>query len=156
MHRSADPSPFNQRVYEIVCAIPPGRVITYGKIAVLIPPPAGVDSAGYSRVRARWVGYAMAACPDNVPWQRVINAQGRISKQSGFGSQIQRGLLEAEGVVFDDKERVDLNVFGWEPEPDFLIQRGLLPPPAPLISVKPNSPTDRPGRDPSVEEKQGP
>ncbi len=55
----------------------------------------------------------MAHCPDGVPWWRVINAQGRISAREG--AERQRGLLEGEGVVFDERGRVDLNRFGWLP-----------------------------------------
>ena len=54
----------------------------------------------------------MAACPDGVPWQRVINAQGKISLRGGSETR-QRELLEAEGVVFDSQDRVDLKRFGW-------------------------------------------
>ncbi|MGH2621369.1 MAG: MGMT family protein, partial [Anaerolineales bacterium] len=59
---------FAAKVYAIVRAIPPGRVMTYGGIAALIPPPPGTNWTGYARVRARWVGYAMAECPEDVPW----------------------------------------------------------------------------------------
>jgi methylated-DNA-protein-cysteine methyltransferase-like protein len=120
-------SGFDARVYEIVRAIPHGCVMTYGSIAALIPPPSGILSAGYTRVRARWVGYAIAVCPDDVPWQRVINAQGRVSKRPGFGPKIQRKLLEAEGVEFDEIDRVDLNLYHWEPPVEWLQAHGLLP-----------------------------
>jgi methylated-DNA-protein-cysteine methyltransferase-like protein len=59
----------------------------------------------------------MAACPKDVPWQRVLNSKGEISLRAGAAEQ--RRLLEAEGVVFDDKGRVDLARFGWQgPEAD--------------------------------------
>jgi methylated-DNA-protein-cysteine methyltransferase-like protein len=67
----------------------------------------------YSAWGARWVGGAMAACPDDVPWQRVINSQGKISLRQESGQSTQRQLLEAEGVVFDSRDRVDLARFGW-------------------------------------------
>jgi len=54
----------------------------------------------------------MAACPDDVPWQRVINSQGKISPRPG-GAEKQRQLLEQEGVEFDAKDRVDLKKYGW-------------------------------------------
>jgi methylated-DNA-protein-cysteine methyltransferase related protein len=67
--------------------------------------------------RARQVGYSMAALPDDhdVPWHRVINAKGEVSKRSGGNmfENIQRILLEAEGVTFDPRGRVDLDRFGW-------------------------------------------
>jgi methylated-DNA-protein-cysteine methyltransferase-like protein len=52
----------------------------------------------------------MAACPDGVPWQRVINALGKISERPG--AEKQRRLLQAEGVQFV-KDRVDLKRYGW-------------------------------------------
>ena len=58
----------------------------------------------------------MAQCQDDVPWQRVINSQGKVSPRPGYGPMVQRSLLEQEGVVFDEKERVDLKKYGW-PEP---------------------------------------
>jgi methylated-DNA-protein-cysteine methyltransferase-like protein len=54
----------------------------------------------------------MANCPDDVPWQRVVNAKGEISPRPG--ARRQRELLEAEGVVFDEKGRVDFKKFGWK------------------------------------------
>ena len=76
-------------------------------------PPHGVSEGDYRAWGARWVGGAMAACPEDVPWQRVINSQGKISLRSGEGYQRQRQLLEDEGVTFDERERVDLKTYGW-------------------------------------------
>lgn len=93
------------RIYVVVRQVPAGRVTTYGRVAKLVP-----------GVTARMVGYAMAATPpgSDVPWQRVINAQGRISPHgAGFGSAIQRKLLEEEGIVFDASGRIDLARYGW-------------------------------------------
>ena len=104
---------FNLTVWEIVKKIPRGRVTTYGRLAGMIPIPEDVSAEEYKSVGARWVGGAMAACPDDVPWQRVINAQGKISERRGGGSLLQRQLLEEEGVEFDDHDRVDLKKFGW-------------------------------------------
>ncbi len=93
-------------IYEIVKQVPAGKVISYGQIARMIP-----------RCTARMVGFAMASCPEDVPWQRVINSQGKISPRGvGYGAEIQRQYLEAEGVFFDDDNRVDFNQFGWQPE----------------------------------------
>jgi len=114
-----DPKAYNAQVYEIVRQIPAGRVMTYGQIAAILLPPAGVDPATYAQLSPRWVGTAMAQCPDDVPWQRVINSQGKVSPRPGFGPTVQRKLLEQEGVVFDEHERVDLKRYGWRPrEPD--------------------------------------
>ncbi len=80
------------RIYAVIRQIPPGRVATYGQIAHLV--------GGCS---AQMIGFALAALPEgsDVPWQRVINAKGRISPRGiGFGSIIQRTLLEEEGVQF--------------------------------------------------------
>ena len=97
-------------MWDLVRQVPPGRVITYGKIAQMLPPPIGVELPEYQTMGPRWVGAAMAACPDDVPWQRVINSQGKISQRSG--AERQRQLLVAEGIVFV-KDRVDLNVYMW-------------------------------------------
>ncbi|MDO9349360.1 MAG: MGMT family protein [Anaerolineales bacterium] len=70
-------------VWDIVRQIPAGKVATYGQIAALIPPPGGMPLPDYLAFEARWVGGAMAACPPDVPWQRVINAQGKISLRPG-------------------------------------------------------------------------
>jgi methylated-DNA-protein-cysteine methyltransferase-like protein len=97
-----------QIFYSIIKKIPQGRVATYGQIAML----AGMPG------QARRVGYALYNLPDAkaVPWHRVINAQGQISRlPDPEWRNIQRSLLVAEGVVFDSKDRIDLNVFQWRP-----------------------------------------
>ncbi|HSD83593.1 MAG TPA: MGMT family protein, partial [Anaerolineae bacterium] len=76
------------------------------------PRPAGMDAKSYQAFAPRWVGSAMARCPDDVPWQRVINAQGKISLR-GENSEKQRLRLEAEGIVFDARGKLDLNRFRW-------------------------------------------
>jgi methylated-DNA-protein-cysteine methyltransferase-like protein len=103
---------FNEQVWDVVRRIPKGKVAAYGQIGLMIAPPAGMDPQSYLAFAARWVGGALAQCPDDVPWQRVINAQGKISGRPG--ADLQRSLLEAEGIVFDAKGKVDLNIFGWE------------------------------------------
>jgi len=90
----------------IVRRIPPGKVATYGQIARLMGVPRG----------ARTVGWALHSLPDDieVPWQRVINAQGCVSTGwEGGESTGQRALLEAEGIIFDEHGRVDLKAYGW-------------------------------------------
>lgn len=129
---SSPPNPraFNEQVWEIVRQIPTGKVSTYGQIAAMLPTPEGLTLRDFESFAPRWVGGAMAACPGDVPWQRVINSQGKISLRKGGGGADQRELLEAEGVAFDDRERVDLAVYGWEgPAEEWLKARGLLPPP---------------------------
>lgn len=105
---------FNARVWDIVRRIPQGRVTTYGHIARLIQPLPGMNPRDYLAWSPRWVGGAMASCPDDVPWQRVINSQGKISLRKGYDASEQRQLLEDEGVHFDDRERIDLRIYGWE------------------------------------------
>jgi len=119
---------FAEQVYALVRRIPRGRVMTYGGIAAFIPPPAGTSWTGYVRVRARWVGYTMADCPDDVPWHRVVNAQGRISPRSDLSSALQRALLKREGVRFDRNGRLDLELLEWKPSRSWLRARGLLKP----------------------------
>jgi methylated-DNA-protein-cysteine methyltransferase-like protein len=128
---------FQAHVYAVVESIPAGRVMTYGQVAALIPPPPGVDLRGYERVKARWVGYAMAECPEDVPWHRVVNSRGRISLRPGEGAEVQRLLLTDEGVVFDEAGRIDLVCLAWEPGPEWYASHpDLLPPSAMLPSPR--------------------
>ena len=108
-----NPHEFNAQVWGIVRQIPPGSVATYGQVAALVPIPPGMAPQDYRAFGARWVGGAMAACPEGVPWQRVVNAQGKISLPPGRGYEHQRELLEAEGVTFNDRARIDLKRYGW-------------------------------------------
>jgi methylated-DNA-protein-cysteine methyltransferase related protein len=110
---SPDPMIYKNMVWDIVRQIPTGQVATYGQIAAIVPVPPGMDAQDYKAFGARWVGGAMAACPVDVPWQRVINSQGKISLPPGAGYQHQRQLLEEEGVIFDERDRIDLNRFRW-------------------------------------------
>jgi methylated-DNA-protein-cysteine methyltransferase-like protein len=95
----------HQRIYALTRLVPAGRVATYGQLAA-------IDG----RCTPRMVGYAMAGIPSgsDVPWHRVINSKGEISFPEGSeGRDVQRALLEAEGVEFDERGRVDLRRFGW-------------------------------------------
>ena len=103
---------YNHQVWEVVRQIPHGRVATYGQIASLIPPPEGMPAESYRKLSPRWVGGAMAGCPEGVPWQRVINASGRISL-GGESARRQKELLEAEGVELNEHGRIDLKHFQW-------------------------------------------
>ena len=105
---------FNHKVWALVRQIPSGKVSTYGQIAALLPPPPGMDPKSYLAFAPRWVGGAMANCPQDVPWQRVINSQGKVSLRLGCGGAHQRELLETEGVEFDERERVDLKRYAWD------------------------------------------
>ena len=105
--------PLYEKIYHVVRQIPVGKVATYGQIAKIV-----------DRCTARMVGYAMAALPSNVdvPWQRVINQRGEISRRShGDGSLRQRKLLEAEGIQFDRRGRIDLQKGRWSgPDTKFI------------------------------------
>ncbi len=96
-------------IYAIIRQVPPGKVTTYGQVARI---------AG--RCSAQMVGFALAALRsredlEEVPWQRVINAQGRISPHGlGMGSVVQRDLLEEEGIQFNPDGVVDLERYGWD------------------------------------------
>ncbi len=91
-----------ERVYALVRLVPRGKVAAYGQIARWLGWPRG----------ARTIGWALRALrADEIPWYRVVNAQGRVSLADDDG--LQRALLEAEGVVFDATGRIDLKVYGW-------------------------------------------
>jgi methylated-DNA-protein-cysteine methyltransferase-like protein len=122
-----NPKQFQTTVWEIVRQVPPGQVTTYGQIAAMIPAPGSLNLKDYEAFGARWVGGAMANCPGDVPWQRVINSQGRISPRPG--AERQKELLESEGVEFDDKERVNFDLYGWNgPDPEWCQARSLFIP----------------------------
>ena len=110
MEDAADLPPVYERVLEVVRQIPHGQVATYGQIAEIV-----------GGCTPRMVGFCLASLgrytdgqrPD-VPWQRVINAQGRISPRGeGLGALLQRELLEEEGVEFSNTNRVSFRKFGW-------------------------------------------
>ncbi|MBX3287788.1 MAG: MGMT family protein [Acidobacteria bacterium] len=104
----ANEKKYRERVYAIVRQIPRGRVMTYGQIAQIL-------GQGYT---PRTVGYVMhGADTDNVPWQRVINSQGKCSTgKMTIPANLQQTMLEQEGIVFDAKERCDLSKYLWFPE----------------------------------------
>ncbi len=107
--RPEDGQSFRERVYELVLRIPAGRVMSYGLVARVL-------GAGYD---ARAIGNVMHATPDDgrsIPWHRVINAQGGCST-TGMTTppDLQQSLLEAEGVVFDQKGRCKIDRYLWRP-----------------------------------------
>jgi methylated-DNA-protein-cysteine methyltransferase related protein len=99
---------YRERVYELVRQIPKGRVMTYGQIAIIL-------GEGYT---ARTVGYVMHGADDGVPWQRVINSQGKVSTgRLTMPVNLQQELLEAEGIEFSSKTgKCDMNKYQWFPE----------------------------------------
>lgn len=92
-------------IYDVVCQIPPGRVATYGQVAMLAGNPR------WSRV----VGYALHANPrpGQIPCHRVVDRFGRVSSAFAFGGQNRQiELLQQEGVEFTPDGRVDLRKYG--------------------------------------------
>ncbi len=104
------PATFYDRVYAFVRTVPRGFVVTYGQVALELGAPAA----------ARAVGYALNALhgESDVPWWRVINARGAISlKGRGASADLQRRLLEREGVVFSADDTCDLRRYRYWPRP---------------------------------------
>ena len=93
--------------FDVIRAIPRGRVMTYGQVAELAGVPRG----------HRLVAAALRGCPQDVPWYRVLAKDGprraRIAIMDEEDAGRQRSLLEAEGVGFDDAGRIVLTQFGW-------------------------------------------
>ncbi|MBC8104116.1 MAG: MGMT family protein [Cytophagales bacterium] len=88
-------------IFDYVRTLPPGRVTSYGEVG------AAVGAA------ARTVGWALGACPDDVPWQRVVGSDGylRIARRSPHLKALQQQLLESEGVVVSEKGFVERRFF---------------------------------------------
>ncbi len=97
-------NPLHERIYSVIRQVPPGKVATYGQIARIV-----------GKCTPIMVGYALSAVTAamEVPWHRVINSQGKISLQGAAGYCEQRQLLEAEGIEFDGKDKVNLKRCGW-------------------------------------------
>jgi methylated-DNA-protein-cysteine methyltransferase related protein len=103
-----EPTPF-EKIYEIVARIPAGRVATYGQISRMLD----------GRYSPKFVGWALHATPESyagLPWHRVVNAKGGISTRRvlGYAPDLQKHLLEAEGVAFDERDRCDLSSVQWD------------------------------------------
>ena len=98
-----------KKIYEAVCKIPEGKVATYGQIARMAGNPR------WSRV----VGYALHVnpAPGIIPCHRVVNREGKVAESFAFGGgNIQRQMLEQEGVVFETDGHIDLLKYGWKNE----------------------------------------
>ena len=101
-------TPFTRSVYAVVAAIPSGRVTSYGAVAAIVGRPR----------TPRAVGGVLSGIPDelDLPWWRVISSSGRISTSSiHHTAQIQRALLEDEGVHFTKTGRIDWDRHEWDP-----------------------------------------
>jgi len=99
--------PFTSKVKKLIKQIPEGRVCTYGIIAAC---------AGNQRA-ARQVARILHSCSkkDGLPWHRVVNKQGKISLKPSGGYEVQKQLLEAEGIVFEFNDRICLDAYLWMP-----------------------------------------
>ena len=90
---------FFKQVYSIVEKVPHGKVISYGQIAGMLGNPR----------HARQVGWAMRHCPEHLPWQRVVKADGTVA--GGLFADIRKAMLEAEGVTFLPDGRIDMKLY---------------------------------------------
>lgn len=102
-----EPLTARERIWQVVAAIPVGKVASYGQIARL---------AGLGR-GARQVGHTLRELPtgSTLPWHRVVNSQGKISLPAGSrGAKLQRHRLQDEGVEFTLAGKVKLSQFGWD------------------------------------------
>ena len=95
----------SKNIIQIIKRIPKGKVATYGQIASMAGNP------GASRVVVWTLNSSWKT--ENLPWYRVINSKGTISLRRGYGYEEQRKLLESEGVVFYENDKIDLRKFQW-------------------------------------------
>jgi methylated-DNA-protein-cysteine methyltransferase-like protein len=97
-------SEFKNRVYEVVAQIPKGRVATYGQVAAM----AGAAWAAWE------VGQIAHTGPSDLPWQRVINKQGRLAKGYPGGYEGHKKDLEDEGIEVNEEYKVDIANLLWK------------------------------------------
>ena len=97
----------HERIFDVVEAIPVSKVATYGQIGSSVGGCSG-QLVGFALASLRYTGGR------RVPWQRVINRQGKISL-TGPDAALQRALLEDEGVRFNADGVIDLEEFRWKP-----------------------------------------
>lgn len=98
---------FTNKIIRVIQSIPKGYVLTYGGVAAVAGNPLGARAVV-------WVLHSSSE-REGLPWHRVINGKGTISLKPGYGYELQRQLLESEGIEFDIKNRVDLKRFQWKP-----------------------------------------
>ena len=94
-----------EKIYELVKAIPSGKITTYGELAAALG----------NKYLARVVGNILHNNPDpaNIPCHRVVNAKGELAKHFAFGgAEGQRKRLENEGIIFENNGRIDLQKYG--------------------------------------------
>ncbi len=110
MERDSDS--FFEAVKEIIKNIPPSHVATYGQIAALAGDPRGARGVV-------WVLHTYSST-ENLPWHRVVNSKGGISLGHGSGYEVQKALLEKEGVTFDKNDIINLKKHQWNPHQSYL------------------------------------
>ncbi|MFH1155492.1 MAG: MGMT family protein [Pseudomonadota bacterium] len=98
---------FMTRARNIILAIPPGKVMSYGLVATWAGNPRG------ARQVARLLHSSSRT--HNLPWHRIVNRHGSISLKPFQGYEIQKQLLEMEGVVFSENGTIDTDIFLWHP-----------------------------------------
>ena len=101
-----DAPTFRARVHAIVRAIPRGRVITYGQIALLAGRPRGGREVG-------WIAHAGGA---GIPWQRVVNRSGGVARGFSGGREGHSRALRRDGIRVGPEGRVDLKRYLWWPD----------------------------------------
>lgn len=104
-HRAQTPF---ERVFALVRRVPRRKVVTFGQLSEL-------TGGALSALGVSWaISAARRADRDDVPWQRVVNADGSLATAKD-GGRAQRALLVAEGIRVDRDGCVDLERNGWTP-----------------------------------------
>ena len=98
-------TPFTQKALHMIKNIPEGRVMTYGSIAAFAGKPNG------ARQISRLL-HSMSKKHD-LPWHRVVNSKGKISLRPSHGYELQKALLESEGIEFSKSDTIDFTFFLW-------------------------------------------
>ena len=98
---------FFEAIKELIKSIPPGQVATYGQIAALAGNPQGARQVA-------WVLHTYSE-KENLPWHRVVNRKGGISLGHNSGYEVQKALLEKEGVTFGKHDVINLKKYQWNP-----------------------------------------
>lgn len=106
---------FYEQVYRVVQRIPPGKVTSYGRIAQMLGRPHAARAVGYALSALKDADSDAAYTSATVPWQRVVNSQGRVSiRHREVTANRQAVLLRAEGVEVSEALRIDLAEHLWE------------------------------------------
>ena len=102
------PESFTNSAVRVIKKIPKGKVATYGQIAAM---------AGNPRA-ARQVVWLLNTHSEKekLPWHRVVNSKGSISLKPGHGYEMQRAMLEDEGIIFGINDKIDFKRFLWKPK----------------------------------------